>query len=330
MLDTVKIKFNLSPTDEQLVSWDRDVKTKAGGFERVVYTYRRIIYPSGSLHPVQIYWMYRPEDYTGKPLTTAELSFPKIVFGNNFTMVVDILGAIDQANELIASDPNVPPVDIRKGILLRVDFCWNHYVGEDIRYYIEALGRLKYPHRKTRPYKDEGVCFKAKKVMTRFYDKQTECRSSKAAGILRHETEVRGTNAIGKYLGVKRPTLSDLTEEVAVNVLMEDLKRLGISGCVFATKECALEILSLKYGPETGIYLLGLMHAGNGKWDVAERTGVHHKSLERRFRNIREAGITPVLVPTELPLSPLTIIWGSCEEKSICPKVPTDSIGTSA
>ena len=234
-----------------------------------------------------------------------ECSLPKLTFGNNYTLITDYEKSFGIANEILVKNPYLPSLDIKNGILLRIDFCYNYNVGKFVQAYISGLKKLNYPHRKPISYKGEGVQFKSQQVVTKFYDKYQESQDENAAGILRHETTIRDPQALERAFGKNRPILNDANSSIAREVLLKDLERLGIKDKIFANKKNCLNILSEKYGPDAGIYYFGLMKA-NGKLPkktLAKETKIKTQTLNRRFQKIREAGLAPVPIkkPKSLP-----------------------------
>ena len=72
--------------------------------------------------------------------------------------------------------PHCPKLDLGEGILIRLDMCYNHQVGDAVEDYIKAIGNLDYPHRRTKHHRYEGVEFRAKHKTTKFYNKEREIR----------------------------------------------------------------------------------------------------------------------------------------------------------
>ena len=66
--------------------------------------------------------------------------------------------------------------------------------------YIEAMGNLEYPHRRTKHHRFEGVEYRAKHKTTKFYNKEHESGFVEAKGILRQETTLMKGKDIQKFL----------------------------------------------------------------------------------------------------------------------------------
>jgi hypothetical protein len=305
MIDTVRVKYAMTPSPSQLALWDRTVRETAEGKKYERYTCTRKL----TLAEISIRCTYFPTDYQGDPLTTIELSLPKAVFGNNYSMIDDLDTAIVFANALLRMDERLPQVDIGEGVLLRLDPCYNHQVGPLVPDYINAIGQLDYPHRRTKHHRNEGAEFRSKHVTTKFYDKQRETRDKHAEGILRQETTILDPKKLEDLLGMKDPTLRDATFQQLAMILTLDLAYLRLLGRSIADRDTALAVLCEKYGPDAGLHYFGLLQAKlvNSKPRLATQTTLHHRTLDRRIKAITDAGIAPTLTETSEPLPPLQI-----------------------
>jgi hypothetical protein len=305
MIDTIRLGFPVAPTEEQLKKWDRHIRTRPTGQTIFKYTLNLKL----TLDAVSVRCTHYPLDYSGKPLTTVEFSLPKLVFGNNFTMLSSLEPAIERANALLATIDALPDLDISKGILLRLDLCHNHQVGPLVPDYINAIGHLEYPHRRTKHHKDEGVEFRAKHTTTKFYNKERECGDPRAHGILRQETSYLNPKRIAKLLGRRKPTLLDVTPDVVAQLLRNDLAKLHLDGNIIADRHTALERLCAEHGPLAGYCYWGLLQHKNdaSRRQIRSRIGLHPRSLDRTLKRITDAGLVLTLTDTNEPLPPLEI-----------------------
>jgi hypothetical protein len=306
MIDTIRVKFPISPSPIQLnKGWDKQIRLNANHTNREKYTYNPII-PDLEL---TIRCTYYPLDYSGHPMTTIELSLPKAVFGNNYYMVHDIEEAISCVNKLLSSDPFIPKVDIGEGILLRFDPCYNHMVGELVPYYVNAIASLDYPHRRTKHHRNEGAEFRSKHTTTKFYNKQRETVDPNAFGILRQETTFLTSKRISSIFGKKHPTLRDITPDLISSILISDLSHLKLNGNSIADRDTALSTLTNKYGSFAGMYYWGVLKARIEKSNqsITSENKMHPRSLNRRIKAITDAGIAPTLTDYSEPLPPLEI-----------------------
>ena len=305
MLDTIRVKYPIAPRPEQLEYWTRRTSTTRAGAEKEMYTYN----PKITNDEVMLKYTYYPIAYDSNPLLTLEVSLPKMIHGNNFQMIDGIEESIETANKLLSNIPHAPILDLAEGLLIRVDMCYNHQVGNAVDDYIKAIGNLDYPHRRTKFHRYEGAEFRSKHKTTKFYDKQTEAGTPDAYGILRQETTIlRGKN-VQKLLDSKTPRLEDITPALVKEYLEDDLAKLRLLDNVIANKDTALKMLCEKHGSEAGIYYFGILTSriDKSKKRIVNETQLHPRSLDRRLRKIVDSGIAPTLTDREEPLPPLTI-----------------------
>jgi hypothetical protein len=295
MLDTIRVKFPIDPTAEQLKGWIRKTTSSLTGTNDV-YFYNPVI---------------RPSDYKGKPILTLELSLPKLSFGHNYEMLKSISDAITAVNSRLETVPNIPRLDLAEGILIRLDMCYNHQVGDAVDDYIRAIGNLEYPHRRTKYHRNEGAEFRAKHKTTKFYNKERESGFAEAHGILRQEITLMEGKDIQKLFGVRQPTLMDISKEKVIEHLKDDLSNIGLLGNSIGTHNTILKSLCEEYGSDAGMFLCYLltlkMDESNNQ--IEKETRMHPRSLDRKLKKIREAGIPLTQTDREEPLPPLNIIF---------------------
>ena len=302
MLDTIRIKFPIDPTEEQLKGWIRKTTTSQTGTSDY-YIYNPV------LNDAMLKFTFRPSDFKGNPILSLEFSLPKLSFGHNYRMITSIDETIKLVNSCLEKIPHIPKLDLAEGILIRFDMCYNHQVGDAVDDYIRAIGNLEISHRRTKHHRHEGAEFRSKHKTTKFYNKERESGFAEAYGILRQEITIMGSKNVQKTLKVKKPTLSDLSNEKIVEFLNDDLEKLGLLGNSIATRNTALKSLCEEYGTDAGMYFFSLLNLkmDKSKKQIAKDTGMHPRSLDRKLKKIREAGIPPSLTDTEEPLPPLTI-----------------------
>ena len=252
MLDTVRIKFPIDPTEEQLKGWIRKTTTSQTGTSDV-YIYNPVV------NDAMLKFTFRPTDYKGNPILTVEMSLPKVSFGHNYQMITSIEETIKLCNIRLDGIPHIPKLDLAEGTLIRLDMCYNHQVGDAVNDYIRAIGNLEYPHRRTKHHRGEGAEFRAKHATTKFYNKEHESGYAEANGILRQETTLMSGKDIQKVFNVKQPTLKDITKEKVTEYLNNDLAKLGLLGNSIANRDTALQSLCETFGEKAGIYYFGLL-----------------------------------------------------------------------
>jgi len=302
MIDTIRVKFPLALTDFQKLMWNC-VTTRVKDGEREKYIYNP---ESGG---TVFRFTYFPESFDGSPMLTLEFSLPKLIFGNNYQMVENIQEAIKLANEKLAKVRDIPKLDLAEGILIRLDLCYNHQVGEAVNDYINALGCLDYPHRRTKGHRYEGVEYRSKHKTTKFYDKQHESRHEEAFGILRQEITFLKGKDVQRLLENKKPTLPDLDLVTISEALKDDLQNLHLLNNSIATYDMALQKLCDAYGSEAGIYYFGLLIAKmeRSRKQIINKTQMHPRSLDRKLKKIVDLDMPLTLVDRKTPLPPLTI-----------------------
>lgn len=302
MIDTIRVKYPIEPNSFQLEAWTR-ITSKIGQGERVKYVYNPV---SGN---AVLRFTFFPEDYNGFPMLTLETSLPKLVHANNYQMLENIEEAIQIANAKLAKVRDIPILDIAEGILIRLDICYNHQVGDAVNDYIKALGNLDYPHRRTKTHRYEGVEYRAKHKTSKFYNKEHESGSIEARGILRHEITMLKGKDIQKLTGTKKPTLLDVPVDLIQQSLKDDLNSLGLLNNSIATRNTALKMLCETYGEDAGFYYFGLLitKQDKSKKQIKSVMNKHPRSLDRKLRKIRDAGIPLTLTNKEEPLPPLNI-----------------------
>lgn len=302
MIDTIRVKFPINPTDEQLKGWTRKTTSTPTGISDV-FMYNPV------LNDAMVKFTYRPFDFKGKPILSLEVSLPKISFGYNYQMITGIDEAVKVVNAQLEKIPHIPKLDIAEGILIRLDMCYNHQVGDMVEDYIKAIGNLDYPHRRTKHHRGEGAEFRAKHKTTKFYDKEHESGFAEAHGILRQEITLMNGKDIQKILGNPKPTLLEISKDKVVEFLQDDLSKLGLLGNSIANRDTALKMLCEEYGNNAGVFYFGLIVSKleKSKKRIKQETGTHPRSLDRKLKKIVDAGIPLTLTESKEPLPPLVI-----------------------
>jgi hypothetical protein len=302
MIDTIRVKFPISPSPEQLEGWmHKVIETTTGIRESYIY--------NPQVGNAVLRLTYFPVAYDGKPMLTLETSLPKLIFDNNYQMLSSIDGAIKIGNLMLKDLPHVPQLDLAQGILIRLDVCYNHQVGEAVEDYVKAIGNLDYPHRRTKHHRYEGVEFRSKHKTTKFYNKEHESGFAEARGILRQEITLMRAKDIQKLFGKKKPTLLDLPEEQITQLLNNELSTLGLLDNSIANRNTALKTLCNTYGHDAGIYFFGLLisKVDKSRKHLVGETEMHPRSLDRKLKKIKDAGIPLTLTEREEPLPPLIV-----------------------
>ncbi len=250
-------------------------------------------------------------------LLKKEFSLPSILFGNNVQLVIDLPGAIDAANSMLANMPGVPQVDLWAGRLYRLDVCYNFQVGELVPWYVKSLQGLEYDYHDTLPYTSQGVQFLNGQNALKMYDKARErqdehdCAGAIAAkGMLRAEDELRKAY-LQKLTGCDAPTLADITLPWTYDVIEHDLKELDLLDRSIGTAVTCFRRLREQYGTWEAIAMVGLMQL---KLDypsvelLAHDAHLHPNSIGRHLQNkFAKNQIPPTFTTYSEPLPPLAI-----------------------
>ena len=302
MLDTIRVKYPITPTKDQLEHWTQILSVKQEGIRR------KYIY-NPSLEDIMLKYTYIPTDYSGNPLLMLELSLPKLLFGNNYKMIDDIAETIKIGNQKLLAVPHVPILDLAEGVLIRLDICYNYQVGDMVADYIRAIGNLDYPHRRTKHHKNEGVEFRAKHKTTKFYDKERETGMTEAVGLLRQEITLMSGKDIQKLLGINKPRLTDITKNFVTEQLENDLAKLRLLGNSIHTRDTALAALCKAHGDMAGVYYYGLLVSklDKSKKEITSNIQKHPRSIDRKLKKIVDTGIPLTLTEKDEPLPPLEI-----------------------
>jgi len=308
MIDTVSVWVPISPTLRQLSNWTSHSyyfpnSQSRGNF----YKQARV---NESATATFVYFPPNPPRYP-YPRLSIEVSLPKVLFGNNVQMLstrFQLDEAIDRLNLCISQIPWLPTLDVRTGILRRLDIAYNHQVGTYVQDYARALQKLDYPYRKTLPYLHEGVQFKSRVHITKFYDKHRECSLPTAQGILRQETTLRPTYYIERKLGMQYPTLMDLSFTWLAQILEKDLKRLHLENNILTDRSTANVVLVQKYGWSQANKLTGYLAVRQSmSKDQLLANGANSHTVRKYDNLISDAGISLALIDEGMSLPPLKI-----------------------
>ena len=309
MLDTIGVQYPTPISKDDLISWRHEEIPTAKGS---ISNYRLVV---KGFNATELTFRYRPYSYNRLPLTQIEFSLPHLVFGDNVRMIYDIQSAIDNANRMLPIVPGMQKLDLWQGTLFRLYVCYNHDVGNLVPFYIKALRPLEFTRRKTRPYASQGVQYGNKQVSLKMYDKERWYIDMKlpanpdAHGILRQETTYRRV-ALKKLTGMTNPTMHDITLEILVDVLENELQCLGLLNRSIGSYDTTLAKLCKTYGTDVGFCYFGALAAGveyPNRETIVTISGIHPRSLERRLKKVLATGLPLTMTKTNEPLPPLTI-----------------------
>jgi hypothetical protein len=309
VLDTVAIKFAISPTPTQLLEWVGRPFIPPRGSVRPKY-FQKSVMDNGA--PVK-YVFYPSNARYPDPHFRIEVSPSMVVFGNNVQMIEE-QSQIDEAIHLIdgylSRIPWIPPVGFGDGILFRIDATYNHPVGDRVHDYIKSLFNLEddYPQRETRPWKYSGVQFYSEATTTTFYDLMKRHQIPFASGYLRQETSMRHTRNIEQRMGKENPTLRDMTIDWLAGILNNDLNVLHLNNTIICNRDLALEILMNKYGGKKGTRLYGYLITRQSltKKELMAK-GCGESTIRGWDKDLEEASIA-LAMTEKVSLPPLSIV----------------------
>ena len=316
MIDTIAVVFHIHLGMKELEHW-KNVHTDEGpGYRFVKYSLNSHIAGSSikaTYHP--------PNDKYVAPRLKIELSLPYVLYGSNIAQLEDVAeieAAAILGNEMIASIPGIPDIDLREGILCRIDLCHNYCRGDMVQDSVKAMFNLDYPKREIRPYPYQGIQFKSEAITTKFYNQYQKLCVPEAIGHLRQETTIRNSY-IAELMHVQRPTLRDITSEWVDCMLQKDLERLYLDKQTICPLEVAHEKLIDFYRPTVGDRLYGYLKMRQSvSLDHMLAMGYKKQMIYRNNKKIAQAGVA--LTCTEsVELPPLKTLYGhqkvmSCRE----------------
>jgi len=309
VIDTVRLNTTGRPTDEQFRwYWRKREDTPARETKRTTYFFNPD-HKSG----IVVNATYRPQAHEGPDQLLLVMSLPKVVFGNNWTLLFDLGAAVQAADDMLRSLSRIfPPLpSIADMVVSRLDACYNYPVGDLLPYYIAGLGVLDHPHRTRVQYKAETVEFVAKTVKSKFYDKHAESKRQSPPGLLRHEVTLHKTRAIKEALGLDKPLrFSDLTADLLKYLLERDQHRLGIFEKSFASVNRVARKLVQEFGPNRGgyRYMVLNLYQRLERAQICEELSIDRNTLNRLLAEIRKTGISLALSENDEPLPPLEVV----------------------
>jgi len=241
---------------------------------------------------------------TNKPQLNIEVtSLPKIFHPNNYQYPTEFPKDFDQLNLLIEEEFKVK-IDIQKASLFRADFSTVFPVGEKMSAYLAVIRQLHQPHRYRKQicsqFKgiDNSIEFetKSKKIKTKFYDKGEQCGDAEAKGLLRFEVSIISRSNLKNYIPSKKMLVSDLSRELAIEILNSALEALGLNKS-FKHKYSPIEdMLSTIYKKRDNMLKFkGVFMEMCNNWDLSDRElakhlGVSEKTIQTRREIIVDIG----------------------------------------
>ena len=253
---------------------------------------------------------YIPVDRWGNPNFSAEFSLPKLLHGNNAIGITHLGAAIHQANTSLNELPYFPQMNLWEMSVREIHLTNDVYVGEDIKYYLEAISKLSMDHRQPTIYhRFSTIYFRSRNKTLAIYDKYDECHHEIARGILRIEDRMKNV-AVDNFFRDKEPILANINRPMIYEELERELERLGILNKPIATKNNALRTLVNQYNRAKGLKYYAIWRAYNDypdKKTLASDLGITVRSVDRQLKNITSAGIPLTFTESNDPLAPLRL-----------------------
>ena len=325
MFDSVR--FHLSQEFSitfETIGWGHHIYKYPSGITNDYLEFRGM----GSPTYTNIKYYPRSND-TGRPrLITTIGSVQKLTNGNNIQTCTDINLIIQNLNDYLRQIPGLSDIDCTEGHLRMIDFCENHYLGDLLPMYLQILNRKRYPHRafrtfddtKKMPHKKEplvdggvinGISYPSDIATLTLYDKLKECLDPRATGILRQESRLCGLKAIQKHTGLVDPKLKDITPEMAIKILTEDLQRLNLDKDIPTEQSVRQQLIDkhgLKKGQKLYTQLLNLKKSPSlTTKGIKEYTGYSSATVNRMKKELEAAGVAWDLSPATITLPKLEV-----------------------
>lgn len=321
MIDTLHVSFHTELSVNELDGkWTKHTTEWRNVFhqKKTIESYRRKTYIGSAL----VFLKYHTMDYTGEPLFDVEISsMPKVLGYPDGYLLTDISPVVDKVNEVLRSLGGIPKgFDLWDGKILRIDFCFQFSLGENIDSYIDVISHLIYPHRGRGVYVnspkrgiDNGICFKSKGSNCKFYDKGLDSSAKDFYGVLRMESSLSKPKAITNAFGglLTSPILREITNDMLKAVLLKDLHLLGLDLPLILDIDGAFEKLKSVYGAKQALVLRDTLEAIHrctafSIKQIAEDLGVKKSTVYYRIKEIKKARIVPALNMSGKRLEPLS------------------------
>jgi hypothetical protein len=246
-----------------------------------------------------------------------ESSLPKLLIGDNVTMLWDARPALDRLGAVVAARVpglRLPPVE--EWGVSRFDACMNvRMAGEEqCQAYILSLARQRVARHKTITWFDESVEFMTKAHSHKHYRKSVEYFSKDKGGGLTHdqvdgvyrmETRLEGADTIRRRLKLHQGAgvLDVLQPENSLRLLRGDLASLGLR--LLAGDSYLLQLVRA-FGPDDAADLYGfvyLLHLVGGRDNLLDM-GYGRTKYYRLLKRLKDAGFSLTLPEgdIELPL----------------------------
>lgn len=256
----------------------------------------------------------------------SEVSLPKFVRGENFTLLSDedITKGTTRMIEFIANTVGQHLPTAETWHVSRMDSCYAWLVGDDMQAYLGALAQMPVHGYTRRGYTlgdntAPGFTWQAKSLRVNAYDKGLETQRPEAAGLLRLETQALNNSACktaAKRCKVNQTVAELVTGSIGRREIAQWLKRIGMPSTI-QTHAGLFDQLAKEFSPDDAAsrwwFLEGFRRRGHGiKQIVSERT------YQRRMTEAKKRGWLATSPGQELP--GLTIRQTS-NQNAVAPRV---------
>lgn len=245
---------------------------------------------------------YHPNDGLRGPMLLFEVSLPKLVHGENVTMLHDPGPALDAWTSVIGGRlPGLPHMS--EWGASRVDFCWNFRLRSEAvcRSYINSLARLRIArHKPPVMWFGETVEWVSKSHLHGHYCKGAESHQAAAERVYRCETRLTVSRSVQSYLKLgKGATVGQaLTPVHSRAVLNADLRRLGVGMGRITSDDVLFSRLVEVFGIQDAASLYGFVQAlvKVGGRDNLIRAGYARRTYYNHLKRLKDAGFVPALL----------------------------------
>jgi hypothetical protein len=247
-------------------------------------------------------------------LLTIEASLPKLIYGNNLSRVSQPTAALKQLREVARDLVTGPIPGLADTECLRVDFCYNFFVGDQLPDYLAAISKL--PHSRQRfvyngAHSIEWSSKNGRRII--LYDKDLEMQhndriiASEAKGILRFEVQVRKKSGfLQRRLNTQYLVTGDVVSAaVAYACLGETIAAIGMDR-TFKPADIAGSVLATNFSGSTVNRLLGLHHRLQTEPLETVKRSMGRSTFFEGLRQLKRVGLWPVSM-SSVELSPLKL-----------------------
>jgi hypothetical protein len=247
-------------------------------------------------------------------LLTIEASLPKLVYGNSLSRVSQPTAALKQLREVARDLVTGPIPGLADTECLRVDFCYNFFVGDQLPDYLAAISKLPYSRQRfvyNGAHSVEWSSRNGRRII--LYDKGLEMQyhdgitAPEANGILRFEIQIRKKSGfIQRRLHTESLLTGDVVSAaVAYACLSETMVGIGLDR-KFRSPEVARSVLTNNFSGSTVNRLLGLHQRLKTQPFETVRHSMKRSAFYAGLKQLKDVGLWP-LSASSVELPPLKL-----------------------